>query len=124
MPDDHAMPDSSSASTASKVQNRFEQVDEPAGDALTLVLARSGEKMSGTVMCPASATGGRLPKGFNSGELPLKDALRSAIRLANDFKLALVIVDPDNLWQPEWGTLYRYEDELNAHAPPAASSAF
>ena len=48
--------------------NRFEQVDEPADDAMTLTLSRDGEKMSGTVSCPAAATGGRLPKGFNSGE--------------------------------------------------------
>ena len=96
--------------------NRFEQVDEPAEDALTLTLVREGEKMYGVVSCPASATGGRLPKGFNSGELPLKDSIRSAVRLANDFKLALVVLDRDNLWQPDWGTLYRYDDEPAAEA--------
>ncbi len=98
--------------------NRFEQVDEPADDALTLTLARDGEKMSGTVSCPAAATGGRLPKGFNSGEMPLKESIRSAVRLANDFKLALVILDPDGLWQPEWGTLYRWDDEAEDAAAP------
>lgn len=91
--------------------NRFEQVDEPAEDAMTLTLAKDGEKQSGTITCPAAATGGRLPKGFNSGELPLKDSISSAVRLANEFKLALVVVDPDGLWQPDWGQLYRYEDE-------------
>ncbi len=92
-------------------QNRFEQVDEPADDAMTLVLAREGEKQYGVVECPRSATQGRLPKDFSSGELPLKEAIRSAIKLANDFKVPLVVVDPDGLWQPEWGQLYRYEDE-------------
>lgn len=109
--DSSTVPNGFPLAGAAEPANRFEQVDEPADDAMTLVLARDGEKMSGTVSCPAAATGGRLPKGFNSGELPLKDAIRSAIRLANDFKLALVVMDPDNLWQPDWGTLYRYEDE-------------
>ncbi len=94
--------------------NRFEQVDEPADDAMTLTLARDGEKMTGTVSCPAAATGGRLPKGFNSGEMPLKESIRAAVRMANDFKLALVVLDPDGLWQPSWGTLYRWDDEPEA----------
>lgn len=95
--------------------NRFEQVDEAPDDAMTLALKRDGEKMFGVVSCPASATGGRLPRDFATDELPLKDAIRSAVGLANDFKLALVVMDPDGLWQAEWGELYRYEDE-----PPAA----
>ncbi len=90
--------------------NRFEKVDAPPDDAMTLTLGQDGEKNFGIVTCPASATGGRLPKDFSSGELPLKEALRSAIRLANDFEAPLVIIDPDGLWQAEWGTLHR-EDE-------------
>ena len=91
--------------------NRFERVDESADDAMTLVLRRDGEKLYGVVSCPRSATGGRLPKDFTSDALPLKEAIRSAIGLANQFKVALVVHDPDDLWQPEWGSLYRYEDE-------------
>lgn len=94
----------------SAATNRFEQVDAPPDDAMTLTLGRDGEKNFGIVTCPAQATGGRLPKDFSSGELPLKEALRSAIRLANDFKAPLVIVDPDGLWQAEWGTLHREDD--------------
>ena len=92
-------------------QNRFEQVDERADDAMTLVLGREGEKQYGIVECPRAATNGRLPKDFSSGELPLKDAIRSAVKLANDFKVALVVLDPDGLWQADWGQLYRYEDQ-------------
>ena len=61
--------------------NRFEQVDEPPGDAMTLVLTRDGDRNFGVVNCPASATGGQLPKNFSSGELPPKEAFRAAIRL-------------------------------------------
>jgi hypothetical protein len=90
--------------------NRFEQVDKPPTDAMTLSLTREGDKLSGTVTCPASATQGLLPKDFSSGELPLKDAIRAAIRLANEMKTPLVVLDPDSLWVAEWGTLYRETD--------------
>lgn len=94
-----------------RAANRFEQVDEPAEDAMTLTLRREGEKNYGVLQCPAKAAGGRLPKDFSSGELPLKESFQSAIRLANEFKVPLVIMDPDGLWQKEWGQLYRWEDE-------------
>lgn len=94
-----------------KPKNRFEQVDEPAEDAMTLRLVHDGEKMYGLVTCPKAATGGRLPKDFSSGELPLKEAIRSAVKLANDFKAPLVVMDEHGLWQADWGELYRYEDE-------------
>lgn len=94
----------------SAAANRFEQVEEAPDDAMTLTLGREGDKNFGIVTCPASATGGRLPKDFSSGELPLKEALRAAIRFANDFKLPLVVLDPDDLWQAEWGSLYREDD--------------
>ena len=38
---------------------------------------------------------------------PDRDALASAVKLANEFKLAIVVVDPDNGWKKEWGDLYR-----------------
>lgn len=92
--------------------NRFEHVDEPPHDALTLVLRRSGDAMIGQTVCPASATGGRLPKDFRSVEMPLKEAFRAAVKFANDFKVPMVVLDPDGLWQAEWGSLYR-EDEAD-----------
>jgi len=87
--------------------NRFEQVDEPPDDAATLMLTRDGDRVFGVFNCPASAAGGRLPKNFSSGELSPKDAFRAAIRFVNDFKVPLVVSDPDGLWQAEWGNLYR-----------------
>ena len=35
------------------------------------------------------------------------EAFRSAIRLANEIKSPIVVLDPDGLWKPEWGDLYR-----------------
>ena len=66
---------------------------------------------SAAVVVAASATGGRLPRDFTSDEMPLKDAVSSAVRLANELKVALVVQDPDGLWQADWGTLYRYDGD-------------
>ncbi len=104
------------------MSSHFEQVDEPPADAMALILARDGDKQSGMVLCPGTATGGRLPKGFRGAELPLKDAFRAAIKFANDFKVPMVVLDPDGLWQAEWGTLYREEDEEAVPTAPEASA--
>ncbi|GJD45642.1 hypothetical protein AFCDBAGC_3516 [Methylobacterium cerastii] len=96
------------------MSNSFEQVDEPPSDAMTLALRRDGDTQSAQITCPASAAGGRLPKGFRGAELPLKDAFRAAIKFANDFKVPMVVHDPDGLWQAEWGTLYREDDDMEA----------
>lgn len=87
-------------------KNEFELVTEAPDDALTLLIGKSGDKLVGAVHCPASATGGRLPKDYSSGEMPGQEAFRSAIKLANDLKVPIVIMDPHDAWPKEWGTLY------------------
>jgi hypothetical protein len=88
-------------------QNRFEQVDELQADALNLSLAQTPEGQTGRVRVPLSAVEGRLPGGVDSGDVPARDAFRGAVKLANDLKLPIVVIDPDNVWQKEWGELYR-----------------
>jgi hypothetical protein len=90
--------------------NRFEQVDEIQPDAITLSLARSGEGEVGSVIFPATASGGRFSEDKISGELPAVDSFRSAIRLANDLKVAIVVIDPQGVWKKEWGELYKALD--------------
>lgn len=92
-------------------KNQFEQVDAPVDDGMTLVLAKSATGDVAEIVCPASATSGKLPKDYASGPLAVKDALRGAIKLANDLKVPLVVSDPDGLWQKDWGELYRVSDE-------------
>jgi len=92
-------------------RNRFEQVDERQDDAITLALFRQGEEQFGSVSIPATVSGGRLAADSVSGNLAVKDAFRSAVRIANEMKVPVVVVDPDGLWQAEWGTLYRYSEE-------------
>jgi hypothetical protein len=92
-------------------KNRFEQVDEVQSDAITLGLSHRDGEPCGTVTCPAGLTGGQeaaaLADVLATDRMPAKDAFRAAIRLANEIKAAIVVVDPDALWQPEWGDLYR-----------------
>ncbi|MBR1220428.1 hypothetical protein JQ557_20675 [Bradyrhizobium sp. U87765 SZCCT0131] len=91
-------------------KNRFEQVSEVQPDAITLVLKRDGSGVTGSVVFPAAASGGRLSADQVSDSLPAQDAYRSAIRLANDMKVAIVVCDPDGVWKPEWGDLYHPVD--------------
>jgi hypothetical protein len=90
--------------------NRFERVDEIQPDAITLSLGRSSAGEVGSVIFPASASGGRLSEDRISGELPAMDSFRSAIRLANEMKVAVVVIDPQDVWKKEWGELYRALD--------------
>ena len=91
-------------------RNRFEQVDETQPDAITLSLFKGEDQSYGHVVCPAEITGGRLPADQTSDRLPAKDAYRSAIKLANEIKAPVVVMDPDVVWDKEWGDLYRPVD--------------
>ena len=88
-------------------KNRFEQVDEVQSDAITLGLSHRDGEPCGTVTWPAGLAGGQEADVLATDRMPAKDAFRAAIRLANEIKAAIVVVDPDALWQPEWGDLYR-----------------
>ena len=88
-------------------RNRFEQVDEIQPDAITLFLKKDADKEVGSVVCPASATNGQLSEDKISPNLPLIESYRAAIKLANEMKLALVVMDPEGIWKPEFGDLYR-----------------
>jgi len=88
-------------------RNRFEQVDEIQPDAITLHLKKEGDQEVGAVVFPMSASNGRLTEDRISPNLPIIESYRSAIRLANEMKLALVIMDPDGVWKTEFGDLYR-----------------
>ena len=91
-------------------KNRFEQVDEIQPDAILLTLKREGDTAMGSVSFPASATGGRVPQDLVTGFGAARDAFRNVIRLANQSKVPVVVLDPDNVWDSEWGELYRPVD--------------
>ncbi len=91
-------------------KNRFEQVDELQTDAITLSLWQEAEQRFATVTCPAGLTSGRLANDMTSDKLEPKEAFRSAVKLANEIKAAIVVRDPDGLWDKEWGDLFRPVD--------------
>lgn len=91
--------------------NRFEQVDELQPDAINLVLEQRNDGQWARVHCPASALPGRIPADATSDSMPGLDALTAAVQLANEVQLAIVVLDPDGVWKPAWGELYRWEDE-------------
>jgi hypothetical protein len=91
--------------------NAFEKVDSVQSDAMTLELVVQEDIQVGIIHCPAIASGGRLPKDFRSKAQPAKETFRAAIKMANDFKVAIVVLDDQGLWQEEWGQLYLVADE-------------
>ena len=92
-------------------RNRFEAVDGPQEDAVTLVLEKVGDRDTGRVHCPAALAGGRLAADSVSEEMPAKDAFRSAVKLANEIKAPICVADPHGIWQSEWGQLMPAGDE-------------
>ncbi|MGO9418289.1 hypothetical protein [Roseiarcus sp.] len=90
--------------------NRFEQVDEIVGDAITVALEQRIDGQWAKVVCPKSAH-----ESFAADRvtepMPPKDALSGAVKLANDLNLAIVVLDPNGIWKKEWGELYRVEDD-------------
>ena len=92
-------------------KNRFERVSEVQPDAITLSLSRSQTGEVGSVIFPASASGGRISEDRISGELPAIDSFRAAVKLANEMKVAIVVMDPSGVWKDNWGELYTPIDD-------------
>ena len=90
--------------------NRFEQVDEVVGDAITLSLEQRADGQWAKVVCPKSAHPSFAVDRVTE-PMPPKDALSGAVKLANEKQIAIVVLDPDGVWKKEWGELYRAEDE-------------
>lgn len=88
-------------------RNRFEQVDDVQPDAITLELSPGGLPDVARVHVPAEIAPERLDEDQASEPLPKKDAFRSAIKLANELKAPVVVVDADGAWDQEWGDLFR-----------------
>jgi len=99
-------------------KNRFEQVDELQSDAINLTLMQKSDGQVGIIHCPKTAAPD-LPDDLTSYEMPIRDAVSGAIQLANTKKIALVIIDRDNIWKAEWGDLWRYQEEGDEEEQPA-----
>ena len=92
--------------------NRFEQVDELVGDAITVVLEQRSDGQWAKVFCPRSAHASLREDRMSDAMAP-KEALSGAVKLANQLKLAIVVLDPEGLWKGEWGELYRSREDAD-----------
>lgn len=79
--------------------NTFRRVAAPAITAVTLCLARSGPDILGEV----KLADGKL---FSpTGLMPIAQAFGIAVHIANEGGLEIVVMDPQGVWKPSWGTL-------------------
>jgi hypothetical protein len=98
-----------------RARNRFEIVPDIQPDAISYIIEQSAAGPRARVFCPASA----LPEEAGAQDresetMTPEAALSAAIKLANELKLAIVVIDKDGIWNKDWGDLYRWEDEAEA----------
>lgn len=96
-----------------KQRNSFEQVDEVQPDAISFILEQRADGRWARVHCPTSALpAGAIPQNLDSGDIAPEVGISAAVKLANELKLAIVVIDKDGIWNAEWGDLYRWEDDM------------
>ena len=89
--------------------HRYERVDQPSNKAVTLTFGTNGGRDRGEVTGPTKIILGqqvdvRTPQ---PGSLTPTKAFAMAEELADQLGLPLVVIDPDGIWNPIWGELYR-----------------
>jgi len=89
--------------------HRYEQVDHPSNKAVTLTLGTNGGRDRGEVIGPTKIILGQqtLVCTPQPGSLTPTKAFAMAEKLADHTGLPLVVVDPNGIWNPVWGELYR-----------------
>ena len=89
--------------------HRYEQVDLPSNKAVTFTLGTNGGRDRGGVTGPTKLTLGRqmVVCTPQPGSLTPTKAFAMAEKLADHTGLPLVVVDPNGIWNPVWGELYR-----------------
>jgi len=91
------------------VMHRYEQVDQPLDKAVTLTFGTNGGRDRGEVTGPTKIALGQqvFVPAPQPGSLTPTKAFAMAEELADQLGLPLVVVDPDGIWNPIWGELYR-----------------
>jgi len=89
--------------------HRYEQVDQPSNKAVTLKFGTNGGRDRGEVTGPTKMILGQQAdiRTPHPGLLTPTKAFAMAEELADQLGLPLVVVDPDGIWNPIWGELYR-----------------
>ena len=89
--------------------HHYEQVDHPSNRAVTLTFGTNGGRDRGGVTRPTEVIFDqqmalRIPQ---PGSLTPTKAFAMAEELADQLGLPIVVVDPNGIWNPVWGELYR-----------------
>jgi hypothetical protein len=89
--------------------HRYEQVDHPSNKAVTLTLRTNGGRDRGEVIGPNRLNLDQQMSyaSLNWDALTPTKAFAMAEKLADHTGLPLVVVDPNGVWNPVWGELYR-----------------
>jgi hypothetical protein len=89
--------------------HRYEQVDHPSNKAVTLTFGTNGGRERGGVTGPTKIIFGQqmAVRPPQPGLLTPTKAFAMAEELADQLGLPLVVVDPNGIWNPVWGELYR-----------------
>jgi hypothetical protein len=89
--------------------HRYEQVDHPSNKAVTLTFGTNGGRERGGVTGPTKIILGQqmAVRPPRPGSLTPTKAFAMAEELADQLGLPLVVVDPNGIWNPVWGELYR-----------------
>ena len=88
------------------VMHRYEQVEHPSNKAVTLTFGTNGGRDRGGVTGPTEIIVGQ-QMVVQPGSLTPTKAFAMAEELADQLGLPLVVVDPNGIWNPVWGELYR-----------------
>jgi hypothetical protein len=87
--------------------NRFDQVDGPRSDAVTVMLRDEDGNARGEVVGPAEGGDGAPLAAGQDGSLTAFQAVVVGCQMANELRRRVVIVDPGGLWRTDWGQLQR-----------------
>jgi hypothetical protein len=89
------------------MRNRFQKVTEPQPGCVTVSLYEANGTARGDAVGPTQFEGSSLTTVMTpqDGSLTAAQAVGSGIRLANRFGVKVVVIDPNGLWDSNWGEL-------------------
>jgi len=94
----------------------FRRADKCDTGAVTLKIWQGDSEIQGIVRGPTNASEGGISFEITS-PLPVSQALGSAVRIANTHGVEVVVVDPEELWDQNWGALGRAKSAPGSRLP-------
>lgn len=86
--------------------NKFKKLDAPNSDMVSVTIWKDGNQMVAEAIGPTRTGGEEISTDVWIGPpMPVPDVLNRAIDLSEKHNRKIGVVDPQNLWQAEWGEL-------------------